>query len=163
MFEFSSTSLRRLNTCHPDLIKVAKLAIRRSKVDFGISFGARSPEEQFRLYTKGRIKENGRWVVADKKAVVTNCDGFTAKSAHNHIPSNAFDVYIHVPGKKELAYDEVHLSYVAGVMQSCADELLEAGEIHSVITWGGNWDNDGLIKFDQCFVDMPHFQREVSQ
>lgn len=147
MFTFGKNSDKKLNTCHPDLQKVMRLAISRSKVDFGISEGHRSLDRQWKLYTEDPPK--------------TTIDGVNKKGMHNYVPSLAADVYIYHADKdvrSRIAYDETHLSYIAGVIDSCAQELYEKGEISHLIRWGGNWDNDGVIGLDQKFWDMPHHE-----
>jgi len=147
-FVFGTNSKKRLSTCHSDIQKVLNLAITRSKVDFGLSEGERSIERQQELYAIGRT-------VNVHKRTVTNVDGVVKKGKHNHSPSLAVDIYVwhdNPSTRKQINYDEAHLSYVAGVIDSCAAEL------NIDITWGGNWDNDGIIKFDQGLNDMPHFQ-----
>lgn len=155
---FGRDSKKKLETAEVDMQKVMNLAIRRSRVDFGVSHAHRTPEYQFELFKKGREEKDGKWVVVNPKEVVTNCDGYTNPSDHNMMPSKAVDIYIYVPGMSKWAYDEEHLSYVAGVIQTCADELLEKGEISHRVVWGGNWDDDGIILKDQNFWDRPHFQ-----
>lgn len=147
-FKFGKNSKERLETCHPDIQKVLNLAISRSKVDFGISEGHRSIERQQELYAIGRT-------VNRHKSKVTNVDGVKKKGKHNYLPSLAVDIYIwhnNPSTRRQIDYDESHLSYVAGIIDSCAAEL------KIELTWGGNWDNDGIIKFDQNLNDMPHFQ-----
>ena len=53
MFQFSSRSLCLLGAVHPDLVRVAKKAIKLSKMDFGITCGARSYAEQVDLVKTG--------------------------------------------------------------------------------------------------------------
>lgn len=145
MYTFGRKSFKLLSTCHPDLIKILALAIARSKIDFGISEGHRSIERQYRLFLKG----------------ATTKDGHTSMSKHNYEPSLAVDIYIYHPNSQKrqlIDYDEVHLSYVSGVIDSCAIELLECGDIEHLIRWGGNWDSDGIITYDQSFQDMPHHE-----
>ncbi|MEQ8685449.1 MAG: hypothetical protein RIE86_09155 [Imperialibacter sp.] len=157
--QFGRSSLIHLATCHEDMQAVMNLAIRRSRIDFGIAFGYRSLELQFELFKKGRKQdESGKWVVANRNEVVTNCDGFLVKSNHNQDPSPAADIYIYVPGEKQLTWDNEHLTYVAGVIQTCADELLEVGEISHKVVWGANWDDDGQIIYDHNLHDRPHFE-----
>ncbi|TYP71476.1 peptidoglycan L-alanyl-D-glutamate endopeptidase CwlK [Aquimarina intermedia] len=144
-YKFGDRSRKNLETCHEDLQKVLNLAISRSKVDFGISEGHRPVERQYRLYLKGASK----------------IDGYKRKGKHNYFPSLAADIYIYHPDKTmrgKIDYDEVHLSYVSGVIDACAVELYECGKIKHLIRWGGNWDSDGIIKFDQSFQDMPHHE-----
>lgn len=145
MYSFGSNSLMNLSTCHPDLQKVLSLALSRSEIDFGISEGHRSLERQLKLFREGKSK----------------IDGISRKGKHNYKPSMAADIYVYHPDvdtRKKIIYDRVHLAYIAGVIQSCAKELLEKGEITHKLRWGGNWDSDGIIGLDQSFDDFPHHE-----
>lgn len=145
---FSKASVNALATCDLGIQKVFNLAIRRSNVDFGITVGQRTVYEQARLYAQGRTTPG---------LVVTNIDGVNKLSEHNHNPSRAVDIHIY-DAQKKYTYNEMFLSYVAGVVISCAKELYELGEIDYLLTWGNNWDGDGILSFDQNLIDMPHFQ-----
>jgi len=145
MPKFGKTSAARLKTCHSDLQKIMSLAISRSRVDFGISEGARSLERQQDLFNQGKSK----------------IDGINKKGKHNLTPAEACDVYVYhsdLETRRKIVYDKCSLSYIAGVVVSCAEELLLAGEVEHVIRWGGNWDRDGVILYDQSFDDLPHFE-----
>ncbi len=145
MYTFGTASLEKLNTCHKDLQAVLKLAISRSKIDFGISEGNRSLQRQLQLFNEGKSK----------------IDGIKNKGKHNYSPSLAVDIYIYHPElatRQKLAYDRMHLAYVAGVIDACSDELIEQGKITHKIRWGANWDSDGIIDYDQSFDDFPHFE-----
>lgn len=145
MYSFGNTSLKRLNSCHKDLIKIAKLAISRSRVDFGISEGFRSIAKQQEYYNAGK----------------SQIDGINKKGNHNYYPSLAFDFYAYHSDSEtraKIAYDKCTLSYIAGILMSCASELLEKGEITHKLRWGGNWDMDGVILQDQSFDDLPHIE-----
>ncbi len=144
-FNFGNSSKAKLATCHEDLQKIMELTIARTRIDFGISEGHRSVERQKQLFDEGRSK----------------IDGITRLGKHNHTPSEAVDIYIYHPDletRRKLVYDKASLSYVAGVVISCATELVEKGEITHTIRWGGNWDKDGVILQDQSFDDLPHFE-----
>lgn len=144
-YTFGNRSINNLDTCHEDLQKIHKLAIRRTRIDYGISEGHRSLERQKELFDEGRSK----------------IDGIEKKGKHNFDPSLATDIYIYHPDpdtRRELVYDTGSLCYLAGVILSCAEELLEQNEISHSIRWGGNWDKDGVILKDQSFDDLPHFE-----
>lgn len=145
MYKFGEKSEEKLLTCHDDLIKIMRLAIKRSRVDFGISEGHRSIERQNELFKKGKSK----------------VDGINEKGKHNYNPSLAVDIYAYHPIyeiRKQLAYDRVTLSYIAGVIESCAFELFEEDLIDHLVRHGANWDMDGIIALDQSFDDFPHFE-----
>lgn len=141
-YNFGERSLKNLNTCHPDLILVAKESLRVSQIDFGISEGHRSKTRQKRLFDEGKSK----------------IDGINNVSKHNYYPSMAFDFYAYVVGNKKLAFDTVHLMYLVGVITSTANRLRQEGEISHTIRSGANWDGDGQLKYDQSFFDAPHIE-----
>lgn len=145
MYKLGKGSLKKLESVHHDLVKIIKLAITRTPVDFGISEGHRSIERQKELYDQGKSK----------------IDGINKKGKHNYNPSLAIDLYAYHPDiatRKKIAYDVPTLCIIAGVIISCADELKAKGDIKHGIRWGGNWDNDGVILYDQSFDDLPHFE-----
>jgi peptidoglycan L-alanyl-D-glutamate endopeptidase CwlK len=151
---FGGKSSRKLYTCHKDIQKVLNLAILRTKIDFGISEGFRDINTQQAYYAIGRTTQLHR-------ETITNVDGIVKKGKHNYFPAQAVDIYVYHPDKatrKKISYDGLHLSYIAGLIDSCAQELYNKGEITHKIRWGGNWDSDGIIKFDQSLNDQPHFE-----
>lgn len=144
-YKFGKRSMNKLNTCHRDLIKIHELSISRSLLDYSIIEGNRSIERQQKLFKDGKSK----------------IDGITKKGKHNLIPSEATDIMIyHSDSKirKMIAFDIASLCFIAGIIQSCADELYNKGEISHKIRWGGNWDMDGVIIKDQSFNDLVHFE-----
>lgn len=145
MYTFGTSSLSKLKTCHSDLQKVLILALSRSSVDFGVSEGYRSVERQKMLFNEGKSK----------------IDGISKKGNHNYNPSRAVDIYVYHPDaevRSKIAFNREHLSYVMGVIWSCGIELYNSGEITHKLRWGGNWDSDGIISFDQTFDDFPHIE-----
>ena len=144
-YKFGKNSAKKLSTCHIDLQRIMNLAISRSKVDFGISEGHRTVERQKELYDQGKSK----------------IDGISKLGKHNYNPSLAVDIYCYHSDREtrsKIAYSKSHLAYIAGIVDTVAQELYNKGEITHKIRWGGNWDNDGVIDFDQSFDDFPHFE-----
>ena len=151
---FGTRSKAKIQTCHKDLQEIFNLAIKWSKVDFGVSEGHRSVSRQQDLYAIGRTIEI-------HKKPITYVDGIKKKSKHNKKPSEAGDVFIYDPNvktRKKIIYSEVHLSYVAGVLDAAAQHLYDSGKTKHLLRWGGNWDGDGVIAIDQKFDDLPHFE-----
>ena len=72
-YSFAQSSLDKMKKVHPKLVEVMKAAIVNSPFDFRITDGARTTEEQFALYQKGRTLPGPK---------VTNCDGKNFKSNH---------------------------------------------------------------------------------
>jgi peptidoglycan L-alanyl-D-glutamate endopeptidase CwlK len=156
MFKFSNKSLEKLATVHKDLQLIMNYAITRSNIDFGISFGYRSPDEQFELFKKGRANVNGSWIILDKSKVVTYKDGFGNKSRHNL--GEAVDVYAYFKNYKNEAYNKLALTYIAGIVRSVSEELYAKNMIEYKVISGINWDDDEDFMFDQSFMDYPHFE-----
>lgn len=163
-WKFGRKSSRVLEELHSDLQMILQWGLRYSPVDFALHEGHRTPEKQFEYYQVGRRKDpSGGWVKInpDKKETITNCDGFKVKSNHNFDPSLAVDIKVYVLGKPSLTYDQSHICLVVGVLIACANFLYEQGKIQHKLRWGGNWDKDGEILFDQEFDDLPHLELYV--
>jgi peptidoglycan L-alanyl-D-glutamate endopeptidase CwlK len=146
---FSEASKKRLATCHPDLQLIMEEAIKYSPVDFGISHGQRTPEEQNELYQKGRTTPG---------SIVTYLDGYNKKSKHNETPSQAVDFYC---WPQAIMYDPEHLTCVVGVIMSTAARLLEEGRITSRVRSGGDWNRNGVFVTKdpaEKFIDMSHIE-----
>tara|TARA_R110002153_G_scaffold80035_1_gene203891 strand:+ start:145 stop:585 length:441 start_codon:yes stop_codon:yes gene_type:complete len=142
MPNFSQNSLRKLNSCHPDLIKIFEEVVWMR--DCTVIEGFRGKETQNELYRtdKSQVKfPNGN---------------------HNQQPSMAVDVMEYFPNKPHLHWSdkdgiEKFANYVIGV----ANSLLASGEIEHKIRWGADWDGDGVRVDkdpDETFFDGPHFE-----
>lgn len=141
---FSIGSLRKLSTCDDKLKTVFMEAIKESPLDFGISCGYRTPEEQQGLYAQGRT-------IPGK--IVTQIDGINKKSKHNYNPSKAVDIIVYVDGKITWEFEKYRI--VAHHIMKVAKDL------NIKIRWGNDWDIDGIEVGpdpDESFVDVPHFE-----
>ena len=143
-YSFAQTSLDKMKKVHPKLVEVMKAAIENSPFDFRITDGARTTEEQFALYQKGRTLPGPK---------VTNCDGKKFKSNHQ-IKANGYghavDIFpcgitengVYRKFTSEEGYDEKKLKLIA-------NHILEVAKSKNVnIEWGGNWK----------MKDTPHFE-----
>ena len=130
-YYLSNNSKSKLDTTHHDLQMVIYEAITNSPIDFGVSSGLRTADEQNVLYNKGLSK----------------CDGFIKKS--NHQDGLAVDIYAYVGGKA--SYDIKHLCVIAGHIIGTAKRL--GVEVRCGGDWDGDWDFD-----DQDLIDWPHFE-----
>lgn len=146
-FKFSQNSRRRLETVHPDLQCVAERAIEISKVDFAITQGRRTLDEQRRLYGKGRTAAQCRAMgvpaeyAKPKEAKVT----WIKPENGNHLSGNALDVAPYVNGKLE--YDD---NGKLGLWPKIAKAFKDAArEMDVSIEWGGDWEGT---------KDRPHFE-----
>ena len=147
MFTFGDKSKQKLASCHKDLILIMELAISISPIDFGISEGQRTTERQQKLFREGKSR----------------IDGISKMGMHNYTPSMACDIFAYIPQQKNLAYDYATLTFLAGLITSCANILHEKGAINNVVRWGGNWDSDDIIIKDQNFIDLPHFELQIAK
>ena len=95
--------------------------------------------------------------IVNKKAVITNVDGYRIKGKHNYSPSHAVDFRAYVPGKEGVTWDSVHLTYIAASLVMVAEMLYLEGLISHKLRWGGNWDKDGDLA-DNKLVDRPHVE-----
>jgi peptidoglycan L-alanyl-D-glutamate endopeptidase CwlK len=129
-------SLTNLEGVHPDLVRVMKTAIEDSPIDFTITSGVRSTEDQQALYAQGRTKPG---------VIVTNTDGVNKKSNHQAKADgygHAVDLYPCLDGKVEVnAVKE--LAVIASHILDTAKQLGVSVE------WGGNW---------KTLKDYPHFE-----
>lgn len=145
MFNLSSRSEQRLSEVHPDLQKVVRLAIRRSKIDFTVLEGLRSATRQKQLVAQGKSK---------------TLDG-------RHITGHAVDLGAYVGG--QVSWDWEHYYTLAESMRDAAVEL------GVPIVWGGVWDKRLNLLHDtkqavadyvqsrkavgrDAFIDGPHFE-----
>ena len=151
MATYGNSSQQKLNSCHPDLIIIFQEVVRI--FDNAIVYGERTPGEQFELYKQGRSLIGGRWVIADKKKVVTYKDGTISKSNHNYSPSKAVDAVPYPINWKNT--DRMY--YFAGMVIATAIRLKDEGKVTHNIRWGGDWDRDTEVD-DQTFMDLAHFE-----
>jgi len=128
-FKYGKSSVKRLNTCHPDLQKLMNRVLEKSECDVSILCGNRSKEDQDKAFNEKK-----------SKVVFPN-------SKHNSMPSMAVDVAPYPIDWNDLE----RFSTLATLILDTAEEL----EIE--LRWGGDWDRDGDTT-DQTFNDLPHFE-----
>lgn len=109
-FAFGKASLARLEGLHPDLIQVAQLAIRLTRVDFGITEGLRDPERQKVLVAAGASQ--------------------TQRS--RHLTGHAIDCAAYLDGT--LRWEWVYYPAIAHAFRQAGQRL------QVPLTWGGVWD-----------------------
>ncbi len=129
----------QLATCHADLQRVMREAVRRVPFDCFVIYGVRTVAEQQALFAIGRTKPGRR---------VTNIDGVTKKSRHNYTPSLAMDVgpasLIATGRWVESALALKQFDELGATAEAVAKELGVAD-----FEWGGRWTR---------LRDRPHFQ-----
>lgn len=159
MPQYGQSSRSKLHTCHRDIQTNMNVLILY--FDNTVIFGHRTPEEQFELFKKGRKfigrpgeeQNANKWIIENKREIVTHKDGYIKLSRHNKYPSEAIDI---APwplnwNKKNRFY------YQAGIVQWVSHKLYAEGKTEHVLKWGADWDMDHDFD-DHDFVDLPHFQ-----
>ena len=134
--KFSQRSKTNLLGVHPDLVRVMNEAIEDTPVDFTITDGVRSVEQQKALYAQGRTKPG---------VIVTNADGVKKKSNHQAKGDGygyAVDLYPYLNGK-------VDVNAVKELKVIAAHILATAGRLDVPVEWGGSWTS---------LKDLPHFK-----
>ncbi len=108
-YSFGARSLQRLEGVHPDLVRVMKLAISRSPVDFTIIEGMRTLATQKKYFAAGATRTmNSR-----------------------HLTGHAVDIAPYIGGTVRWDWPLYHK--IAPVVKAAAAEL------EVPITWGGDW------------------------
>ena len=147
MFKLSQRSLQKLEGVDEALQETVKLAIQKTKIDFGVICGMRSIETQKELVAKGASK--------------------TMKS--KHLEGKAVDLMAYIDGRASWElnlYDEI-----ADAMKEASKET----EVD--LRWGACWTTNSLRESDlSCdalmmqyidirrsqgrrpFIDAPHFE-----
>jgi peptidoglycan L-alanyl-D-glutamate endopeptidase CwlK len=152
MFKLSQRSLNKLDGVHPDLVAVVKRAIEITDVDFGVTYGVRTVEEQEKLVASGRSQ--------------------TMKSKHL-IQATGYSHAVDL-----VAYDGSDVVWEINVYDNICDAMARAAdELEVPVKWGAAW-SEGDIRFYEDtaedamnayidlrrsqgrrpFIDGPHFE-----
>ena len=152
-FSLSSRSRGKLEGVHTDMVAVVERAIELTKVDFGVTYGVRTLEEQKRLYESGRSQTmNSKHLLQDDTSY-----------------SHAVDV---------VAYDGSDVVWEINVYDDICDAFKQAAEEKGVaIKWGAAWSEGDIRSYPgtaedamnayidlrrsqgrRPFIDGPHFE-----
>ena len=131
MPHFSERSLANLNTCHPDIVTVCRVLIKR--FDCTILEGLRSHKRQDKLFEQGRTQV--KW--PNSKHNVTEPDDLSMAVDMAPYPINWKD-------RERFHYFAGHVIGIAHM-------------IGVTLRWGGDWDRDTEVD-DNRFDDLPHFE-----
>ena len=135
MNKWSHSSIKKLETCHPDLQTLFNEVL--SIHDCTIVYGRRSKSEQDRMYQEGKSKLQ------------------YPRSKHNDNPSSAADVIPFVNGSG--SWDRERIILFGGIVLAVADRLYNEGLMTHKIRWGGNWSTNPSKDFAK-FFDGAHFE-----
>lgn len=141
MFRLSKLSLSRLDTVDPRLQRIIKCAIEISEVDFMVTQGLRTFDEQARLYGKGRTRAQMAAKQLPMEYAKPNERKVTWTMNSNHMTGRAVDLGAWVDGG--LSWDERYYPPIATAVKAaaCAQGVR--------IVWGGDWSTT---------KDLPHFE-----
>ena len=151
-FKLSNRSLGKLEGVHPDMVAVVKRAIELTDVDFGVTYGVRTLEEQEKLYNSGRSQ--------------------TMKSKHL-IQDTGYSQAVDL-----VAYDGSDVVWEINVYDNICDAMAQAAEELEVpVKWGAAWSEGDIRYYDDTaedamnayidlrrsqgrrpFIDGPHFE-----
>ena len=127
----SQKSLAQLATCHPDLQRVVREAIKY--FDFTVIEGHRGKDAQEAAYAKGLTKV--RW----------------PNGKHNQTPSLAVDIAPYPIDWSESKKAHERFVYMAGIV------MATAARMGVRLRWGGDWNQNQDMR-DEGFRDYPHFE-----
>ena len=151
-FKLGNRSKQKLEGVHPDMVAVVERAIELTKVDFGVTYGVRTVEEQEKLVASGRSQSmKSKHLIQDT--------GY----------SHAVDV---------VAYDGSDVVWEINVYDDICDAFKEAAIEHGVaIKWGAAWSEGDIRTYEgtaedamnnyidlrrsqgrRPFIDGPHFE-----
>lgn len=151
-FYFSSKSISRLEGVNPKLVEVAHKAIKVSKIDFGITQGLRTIEQQKEYVATGKSRTMN-------SKHLPQADGY----------SHAVDV---------VAYIGSQISWELNLYDDIADAFAKsardlgvslrwgaAWNVPDITKWGGDMESAMLYYIDtrrsqgrRPFIDGPHFE-----
>jgi len=146
-FKLSSRSTGRLGGIEPDLIEVVKAAIEITKVDFGVTCGMRTVQEQEALVASGASQ--------------------TMKS--KHLEGRAVDLVAYIGPNVTWAlnkYDELADAMAAAAKQKgIALKWGAAWTVGNIADWDGSMEDAMNAYVDvrrsqgrRPFIDAPHFE-----
>jgi len=146
-FKLSSRSIGRLDGVNDNMVKVVKRAIEITSIDFGVTQGLRTVEEQKELVAKGASK--------------------TMKS--KHLTGDAVDIVAYIGSR--ISWEITLYDNIAEAVKEAAIELGVA------IRWGAAWHIPDITKYTgtmqeatdeyvalrisqgkRPFIDAPHFE-----
>ena len=146
-FKLSSRSEERLEGINPQLIEVVKTAITLTKVDFGVTCGMRTVEEQEKLVASGASQ--------------------TMKS--KHLEGRAVDLVAYIGPNVTWSlnkYDEIADAMAAAAKQKgVALKWGAAWTVGNIADWDGSMEDAMNTYVDvrrsqgrRPFIDAPHFE-----
>jgi len=147
MFKLSNRSLSQLEGVNPDLVRVCKTAITLTKIDFGITQGLRTEEQQRELLRLGA----------------------TTTMRSKHLTGDAVDVVAYIGSRISWEHD-LYCEIAEAFREAAQEEQVK-------IRWGGAWTVSDIAQYSgsmrqaqheyvearreegrRPFIDGPHFE-----
>jgi peptidoglycan L-alanyl-D-glutamate endopeptidase CwlK len=135
MPKFSKTSIDQLDTCHPELRRLAYAVIEI--FDFKVEEGHRGKEAQDVAFAAGNSKTP--W----------------PQSKHNKVPSEAFDCYPYPVDMSEKPKNLERFVYMQGIFKA------EAHRLGIKIREGVDWNQNQDMRDEGSFRDYPHIELDL--
>lgn len=129
---FSGSSLERLNTCDPRLVKLANKTLYYSKYDIGIAEGVRTLERQKKMVDQGKSTTMHSLHLPDAKTGL----------------SKALDFFVYVP-QGGTVYDLSEKEQGVYYRRTIKYWIKSAIELNIQVEFGALWGD---------FIDYPHVQ-----
>ena len=147
MFALSDRSKQRLEGVDKNLVDVVMLAIEYTQIDFGVTQGLRTPEEQKKLVESGASQ--------------------TMNS--KHITGKAVDLAAYIDGRlswEHNLYDDIaDAMKQAAIEKNVAIRWGAAWNVPDIRMWRGTMEEAMMYYIDFCrrenkrpFIDAPHFE-----
>jgi len=163
MPSFGKSSHERLQTCHPDLVKLFEKVV--GKYDCSILEGVRSLERQTELFKTGRSKtmksKHLPDVDFDELSLAADVVPYPihwGEEEHKSIIEAIKNRDLKLIDKQLNEYKNVmaRFYHFGGYVKGVADNL------NIDLRWGGDWNSNNDFS-DQSFVDLPHFELRVKK
>jgi hypothetical protein len=144
MFKLSKRSLSRLSGVDENLQDVIKLAIKYTSVDFGVTQGLRTKDEQLALFSKGVTQ------TLDSKHLTGDAVDLIAYSGSSPTWNSVF--YISIADAVKKASKELGVSIRWGAAWHISDFTNYNGSAQDAT------DDYVKRKGREAFLDFPHFE-----
>lgn len=147
MFTLSERSLKNLQGVDPRLVKVVKLAIDYTTVDFGVTCGLRTVEEQKRLFEAGASQTMaGKHITGQAVDIMAYIDGRG---------SWELNLYDNLADAMKQAAIEVNLPLRWGAAWNIPDIRLWRGTMEEAMNY---YIDERRKQNKRPFIDGPHFE-----
>jgi len=156
MNKWSNKSQIRLDSCHPDIVKIFNAVL--PNYDCTVLEGSRLTSRQIQLFKEGKSKLDGINNLSNHQVTIEEPLSKAIDIVPYPIPNKWGEIDLR--DRANIKYQSRELAefyFFAGHVMAVADELLRRGEITHKLRWGGDWSSDNDLN-DQTFFDLPHYE-----